>query len=71
MNDWTKKTVWELMKHAERDDCYTCKQLLRAMHIDPDKLAEFLNVDKDRVIKILEEATESITTPKLEKEGNE
>ena len=58
MKDWTKKTVWELMKHAERDDCWSCKQLLRQMHIDTDNLAGFLGVDKERLVKGLEGATE-------------
>lgn len=29
--------IRELIKHAKRDGCYECKQLLRAMGINPDK----------------------------------
>lgn len=29
--------VKELFKHAQKDDCYECKQLIRAMGLDPDK----------------------------------
>jgi len=36
--EWVKKLIKELEKHASRDDCYDCKQLLRAMGLDPDLL---------------------------------
>jgi hypothetical protein len=31
LQDWSKKVIKELQKHAERDDCYECKQLLRML----------------------------------------
>jgi len=30
------KLVKELYKHAQRDNCYTCKELLRAMGLNPE-----------------------------------
>lgn len=32
-----RKLIKELYKHAQRDNCYDCKQLIRAMGLDPDK----------------------------------
>jgi hypothetical protein len=32
---WTLKMILEVQKHAEKDDCYSCKQLLKAPHIQP------------------------------------
>jgi hypothetical protein len=29
IEQWSKKVMKEIVKHAERDDCYSCKQLLR------------------------------------------
>lgn len=31
------KLVKELFKHARRDDCYNCKELLRSMGLNPMK----------------------------------
>ena len=36
--EWVKKTVREIRKHAERDGCYDCKKILRAMGVDPDEI---------------------------------
>jgi len=35
--DWSKALVKELYKHATKDDCYNCKQILKAMGLDPKK----------------------------------
>jgi hypothetical protein len=32
---WTLKMILEVQKHAERDDCYSCKQLLKAPNVKP------------------------------------
>lgn len=32
-----RKLVKEIYKHADRDNCYDCKQLLRALGLDPSK----------------------------------
>ena len=32
--------IRELFKHSHRDNCYNCKQLLRAMGLDPEKTFE-------------------------------
>jgi len=29
MKEWIDNVAKELKKHADRDDCYTCKQLLK------------------------------------------
>ena len=34
---WAKDLIKELYKHANRDDCYDCKQILRAMGLNPEK----------------------------------
>lgn len=39
--EWAKLMVKELYKHAQRDDCYDCKQVLRKMGLDPDKKEPF------------------------------
>jgi len=31
------KLIKELFKHSHRDNCYDCKQLLKAMGLNPDK----------------------------------
>lgn len=40
--DWTKTLLKELFKHAQKDQCYTCRQILRAMGLDPEKRFEDL-----------------------------
>ena len=35
--DYAKKLIQELYKHANRDHCYECKQLLRKMGLNPEK----------------------------------
>lgn len=37
-----KLLIKELLKHAQRDDCFGCKHVLRAMNLDPDKPYEEL-----------------------------
>lgn len=32
---WTLKMVIEIQKHAEKDGCYSCKQLLKAPFLKP------------------------------------
>jgi hypothetical protein len=32
---WVVKIIKELKKHAEKDDCYSCKQLLKEPLIQP------------------------------------
>lgn len=42
--EWSKLLVKELYKHAQKDGCYNCKQILKAMGLDPDKnIDEILN----------------------------
>lgn len=31
LEDWSKKVIKELIKHADRDDCYSCKQLIATL----------------------------------------
>lgn len=39
-----KKLVKELYKHADKDNCFGCKQLIRDLGLDPDKnIDEVLN----------------------------
>ena len=33
--EWSKALIKELLKHAQRDDCYNCKRLLKAMGLNP------------------------------------
>jgi hypothetical protein len=33
LQHWSKKVIKELQKHAERDNCYNCKQLLTELAI--------------------------------------
>ena len=44
MDKWAVKVLKEVKKHADRDDCYACKQLLREFaerwNIDPDKILD-------------------------------
>ena len=35
--DYAKMLIKELRKHAQKDDCYNCKELLRAMGLNPDE----------------------------------
>lgn len=41
---WAEKLIKELRKHANRDDCYDCKQILKAMGLNPEK--EVTNNDR-------------------------
>lgn len=41
------KIVKELYKHAQRDNCYTCKELLRAMGLNPEAEEPKMLVKKD------------------------
>jgi len=38
--EWSILMMKELFKHAQRDDCFGCKQVLRAMGLDPEKKFE-------------------------------
>ena len=38
-----KKIFSELMKHAQKDDCYACKQLLK-------DIGEFYHIDVQKVV---------------------
>ena len=31
LQQWSKKVIKELIKHAERDGCYNCKELIAEM----------------------------------------
>ena len=42
----SKKLLKELYKHAQRDKCYDCKQLIRKMGLDPDK--KFYDLFKEK-----------------------
>jgi len=33
---WSKALIKELLKHAQRDDCFDCKYILRAMGVNPE-----------------------------------
>ena len=39
---YAKMLIKELYKHANRDNCYNCKQILRAMGLNPDKEGKVL-----------------------------
>ena len=42
--EWSKLLIKELYKHANRDGCFECKQILRAMGLNPNKqLDEVMN----------------------------
>jgi len=44
LQQWSKKVIKELIKHAERDGCYQCKQLLAelatAYSVKPEDLTK-------------------------------
>jgi len=46
LKTWLDLTLKELQKHAERDDCYNCKQLLKAsfakIYLDAQRAKEML-----------------------------
>lgn len=44
LQEWSQKVIEELVKHAERDNCYTCIQLLR-------QLAEVYGVKYETLLK--------------------
>lgn len=46
-SEQTKNIVRELIKHALRDDCYNCKQLVRAMGLKLEDLAIVANAVKE------------------------
>ena len=31
LKDWSKEVIKELIKHADRDNCYSCKQLIATL----------------------------------------
>jgi len=34
IEEWINKTIKELQKHADRDECYDCKQLLKERFVE-------------------------------------
>jgi len=38
--EWVRILAKELLKHSQKDGCYNCKQILKAMGLNPEKSFE-------------------------------